>query len=89
MDEKSYYVEVEKQLGWVEMPVAKAIEEGATKFRCKDCHGAVKLLGRHVAHGPAPHTVHRSRQDSEYCPSGFYFRQNPEREPRLSSNPVL
>jgi len=97
MDEKIYHCEVKKlyrrgdgkQWEWVEMPVKKALEEGASEFRCKDCHGAVKLHGKHVPHGPAPHIEHKSRKDSEYCPSGFYFKQNPGREPRLSGNPVL
>ena len=38
---------------WKTVSVSDAISEGASEFRCKDCHGAVKLHGRHVAHGPA------------------------------------
>src|SRR6266404_641054 len=60
MDEKIYHCEVRKlyridgikERKWVEMPVKKALEEGATEFRCKDCHGAVKLHGKNVTHGP-------------------------------------
>lgn len=96
MAEKIYECEVKKQFvrdgvkrwEWVTMAVADAIQDGVTEFRCKDCHGAVKLNGRHVQHGPAPHVVHKSRQDSEYCPAGMYFRQNPGRVPRLSSSRV-
>jgi hypothetical protein len=96
-DEKIYACEVKKLFKkldgnkdwrWVAMPVGKALLDGASEFRCKDCHGAVKLHGKHVAHGPAPHVEHKSRQDSEYCISGFYFRQHPGREPRLSLMPV-
>ena len=95
-DERIYHCEVKKLFKrgdqktweWVTMSVADAIKDGVTKFRCKDCHGAVRLHGRHVAHGPAPHVEHRSRQDSDYCPAGMYFRQNPGRLPRLSSVPV-
>lgn len=95
-DERIYHCEVkklfmrgnEKRGEWVTVAVADAIRDGITLFRCKDCHGAVKLHGKHVAHGPAPHVEHRSRQDSEYCPAGMYFRQNPGRVPRLSSLPV-
>jgi hypothetical protein len=83
-----YLREGQKVWDWKTVSVADAISEGASEFRCKDCHGAVKLHGRHVAHGPAPHVEHKSRQDSEHCPSGFYFRQNPGREPRLSLLPV-
>lgn len=96
MTEKIYECEVKKLFRrgdrkifeWKAMSVSAALTEGVTEFRCKDCHGAVKLHGKHVAHGPAPHVEHKSRQDSEYCPGGFYFRQNPGREPRLSQMPV-
>jgi hypothetical protein len=78
----------EKRGEWVKMAVLDAIRDEVTEFRCEDCHGAVKLFRRHVAHGPAPHIEHKLREDSEYCPAGMYFRQNPGREPRLSSMPV-
>jgi hypothetical protein len=97
MEEKIYHCEAKKlflkdgrkQWIWVGMPVKQALADGVTDFRCKDCHGAVRLHGKHVAHGPAPHIEHKSRCDSEYCPAGLYFRQNPGREPRLSLNPVI
>ena len=73
---------------WKIVNVADAIRDGDTVVRCKDCHGAVSVHGRHVAHGPAPHVEHLSRQDSEYCPAGMYFRQHPDRVPRLSAKPV-
>lgn len=94
--EKIYQCQVKKlfrigetnQWQWVSMAVKDALAAGASEFRCKDCYGAVKLHGKHVAHGPAPHIEHKSRQDSEYCPSGFYFRKYPGREPRMSLMPV-
>lgn len=96
MNEKIYECEVkklfvrngQKELAWVTMSVADALADGVTEYRCKDCHGQVKLHGKHVERGPAPHVEHRSRQDSEYCPTGFYFRQNPGRQPRTSNMPV-
>ena len=78
----------EKQRVWVTMGVAEAVQQGVTEFRCKDCHGRVRLHARRVAHGPAPHVEHRSKQDSEFCPAGFYFRQHPGRTPRHSLSPV-
>ena len=78
----------QKTLEWVEVAVADAIRDAAIEYRCKDCQGAVKLHGKHVLHGPAPHVEHRSRQDSEYCPAGIHFRRNPGRVPRLSMMPV-
>jgi len=96
MNETIYECEVKKlflrdgtkRWEWVVMPVADAIRNGATEFRCKDRHGSVRLHGKHVAHGPAPHVEHKSRQDSEHCPAGFYFRQCPGRAARLSVQPV-
>jgi len=85
MGERIYQCEVkklfsrngEKRWEWVTSSVADALRDGVSEFRCKDCHGAVRLHGKHVAHGPAPHVEHKSRQDSEYCPSGMYYRQHP------------
>jgi hypothetical protein len=85
---KLFKVDGVKEWRWVTRPVKDAIADGALEFRCKDCHGAVKLHRQHVAHGPAPHIEHKSKQDSEYCPLGFYFRQHPGREPRLSQIPI-
>jgi uncharacterized protein YfaT (DUF1175 family) len=85
---KLYLRDGQKRREWVTMAVSEAVKQGVTEFRCKDCHGPVRLHARHVAHGPAPHVEHRSKQDSEYCPAGFYFRQNPGRTPRLSFSPV-
>jgi hypothetical protein len=78
----------EKVWDWVIADVADAIRDEATQFRCKDCFGAVRLHRKHVENGPAPHVEHKSRQDSEYCPAGMYFRRHPGRVPRLSSIPV-
>lgn len=95
-EEKIYSCEVKKLFLrngrkswlWVERPVVTAIQDGVTEFRCKDCHGAVKLHRKHIDDGPAPHAEHRSREDSEYCPAGKYFLENPGREPRMSAAPV-
>lgn len=94
--EKMYECEVKKLFlrdgrkreEWTAVPVADAIRENAARYRCKHCHGAVRLHGRNVQHGPSPHAEHKSRQDSEYCPTGIYFRRNPGRLPRLSLHPV-
>jgi hypothetical protein len=56
MGEKIYECEVKKlfrpdgsNVGlWVTMPLAEALREGATAFRCQDCHGAVRLHGKHT-----------------------------------------
>jgi len=95
-DEKIYTCEVkrlfmrdgEKRWEWVVSAVSDAIDHGDTVYRCKDCWGAVRLHGKHVESGPAPHVEHKRREDSEYCPAGMYFRQNPGRTPRRSKMPV-
>jgi hypothetical protein len=96
MEDRIYECEVkrsfirngEKVRDWKRVPVTEALEANVSEVRCADCHGAVRLHGRHVAHGPTPHAEHRSKQDSEYCPAGHYFKQSPGRTPRLSGNPV-
>ena len=74
---------------WKVKEVAEALIDGDTEFRCKECHGGVKLFRKRVANGAAPHAEHLSRQDSEYCPMGMYFRQATDgRTARLSEAPV-
>jgi len=78
----------EKRWEWRVSNVEDAIRAEATVFRCKDCFGAVKLHGKKVENGPAPHVEHKRREDSEYCSAGLYFHQNPGRVPRMSAMPV-
>jgi len=74
---------------WKVKNVQEALVDGDTEFRCKDCHGALKVNKRNVANGPAPHVVHRLKRDSEYCTAGFYFSESTDgREPRISCEPV-
>ena len=74
---------------WKVKSVKEALVDGDSEFRCKDCHGAVKLHKRHLATGPAPHVEHKLKGDSEYCVAGVYFREATDgRTPRLSGSPV-
>jgi hypothetical protein len=85
---RTFVIEGKRSRRWVAKPVTDV--ELGDEFRCKDCHGAVKLHGKHLKHGPAAHGEHRIRTDSEYCPSGHYFKQATDaREPRLSATPIL
>ena len=82
-------VEGKRSPFWKVKSVRDAVEDGDLEFRCKDCHGAVKLFRRQVAHVAAPHVEHMERADSEYCAAGMYFRQaNDGRSQRLSERPV-
>lgn len=74
---------------WKVKNVAEALIDGDTEFRCKDCHGSVKLHKQRVATGPAAHAEHLSKHDSEYCPSSMHFRGATDgRAMRLSATPV-
>jgi hypothetical protein len=74
---------------WKVKPVAEAIVDADTEFRCKDCYGAVKLFRTHKVGGPAPHAEHKAKQDSEYCAAGMYFRKATDgRESKFSEHPV-
>jgi hypothetical protein len=74
---------------WKVKPVAEALVDADTEFRCKDCGGELKLFRTHKAGGPAPHAEHKRRADSEYCPAGMYFQKATDgRTPRPSSHPV-
>jgi hypothetical protein len=74
---------------WKVKPVAAALEDSDTEFRCKDCFGVVKLLGRNGKTGTVPYVEHKSPADSEYCAGGMLFKKATDgREPRHSENPV-
>ena len=74
---------------WKTKNVADALSDADTEFRCKDCGGEVKLFRTHKVGGPAPHAEHKSRQDSEYCPTGMHFKKATDgREPRRSEKPI-
>ena len=74
---------------WKTKNVSDALADQDSKFRCKDCGGAVKLFKSHKVGGPASHAEHKNRQDSEYCPMGMHFRKATDgREPRRSEAPV-
>lgn len=73
---------------WKIKMLAEALVDGDTEFRCKDCHGPLKLHRRHAA-GANSHVEHRLKSDSEFCIAGARFHlANDGRTPRLSGTPV-
>ena len=74
-EEKLYECEVKRirvtngkrSFFWKLKSVREALEDDDKEFRCKDCHGEVKLFRRSVAQVATPHVEHKRRQDSEYC----------------------
>lgn len=74
---------------WKVKTVAEALVDGDTEFRCKDCHGPLKLLKRHTAAGTVAHVEHKFKIDSEYCAGSLQFRNAEHGQaPRLSATPV-
>jgi hypothetical protein len=74
---------------WKVKNVAVALSDSDTDFRCKDCFGAVKLLGRNGKNGTVPYVEHKLATDAEFCPSGLIFKKAADgREPRASAHPV-
>ena len=52
---------------WKVKTVAEALIDGDTEFRCKHCHGEVKLHKRAATQGGGSHVTHKSKSDSEHC----------------------
>ena len=74
---------------WKVKNVAVALSDSDTEFRCKDCFGEVKLLGRNGKAGTVPYVEHKKAADAEFCPSGLLFKKAADgREPRPSEHPV-
>ena len=74
---------------WKVKEVVVALSDSDTEFRCKDCFGAVKLLGRNGKAGTVPYVEHKLHEDSEYCVGGLLFKKATDgREAHPSEHPV-
>lgn len=74
---------------WKTKPVAEALIDEDTEFRCKDCGGAVKLVRRRAVGSAPAHIEHKLKIDSEYCAAGMAFLKATDgRVARMSSAPV-
>ncbi len=74
---------------WKVKSVAEAIADSDTEFRCKDCFGEVKLLGRTSKVGGVPYVQHKAAGDSEYCVNGLLFKRATDgRSAKVSTHPV-
>ena len=74
---------------WKVKSVAVALVDEDTEFRCKDCGGAVKVMGRNGKNGTVPYVEHKLSSDAEFCPSGLLFKKATDgREARPSTHPV-
>jgi hypothetical protein len=74
---------------WKVKSLAEGLADEDTEFRCKDCHGELKLFRTHKVGGPPAHAEHKRREDSEYCVSGMYFKKATDgRAAKHSDKPV-
>ena len=74
---------------WKVKSVAVAVADSDTEFRCKDCYGEVKLLGKNSKVGAPPYVEHKLVADSEYCAGGILFKKATDgRVAKLSDRPV-
>jgi hypothetical protein len=67
-----------KQFRWTKKSVSDAVDRPSNQVRCPECHGALRL--RPIG----PRAEHRSKSDSEHCPSGQHYKG----VFTLSENPV-
>jgi hypothetical protein len=74
---------------WKVKPIADALVDNDTEFRCKSCGGPLKVFRRNTENAPPPHVEHKLKSDSEYCAAGLHFLKATDgREPRPSQSPV-
>ena len=74
----------EKVWKWVEVEVSALPSGEQPDIRCVHCHGRVRVHKQNVERGPQDYVEHLSRQDSENCRGGHYFKG----EHRMSLQPV-
>lgn len=74
---------------WKTKTVAEALIDGDIEFRCKHCHGEVKLHKRAATQGGGSHVTHKSKSDSEHCCDAVrLLAAENGLELRVSSRPV-
>ncbi len=74
---------------WKIKSVKDALADNDSEYRCKDCHGEVKVLGKTGKAGTVPYVEHKSVEDSEYCANGMLFRKATDgREAKHSAKPI-
>ena len=74
---------------WKIKSVAVALSDNDTEFRCKDCFGEVKLLGKNSKTGGLAYVEHKRPADSEFCANGMLFKKATDgRLAKLSEHPV-
>lgn len=74
---------------WKTKTVAEAVADNDTEFRCKDCHGEVKVLGKTSRVGAAAYVEHKLAADAAFCPASIAFQTASDgRTSRRSEHPV-
>lgn len=81
---RPFKINDEKTWKWIEVDVSTLSSGEQTSVRCIHCHGRVRVHKQNVEHGPKDHVEHRTKQDSENCRGGHYFKG----EHKMSHAPV-
>jgi hypothetical protein len=86
-DRRTLYIRNgEKVWDWKHVDVVELDGSVSSRdIRCAHCHGKVQMHKQQVEHGPQDHVRHHSRQDSEGCEAGHYFKGTH----RMSSHPIV
>jgi hypothetical protein len=79
-----FKIDNKKEWKWVEAEASSLHGGKEQELRCLYCHGRVTLHKQQSEDGTQDHIVHKSRQDSENCRGGFYFKG----EHKMSLQPV-
>ena len=75
---------------WKAKSVAEALSDNDTEFRCKDCHGEVRVLGKTSRVGAPAYVEHKLSSDAAFCPSSPTFLSAEDgRASRPSDRPVV
>ncbi len=74
---------------WKVKKVADALVDHDTEFRCKDCRGEVKVLGKTNKAGTPAYVEHKLTSDGDFCPAGAGFKKATDgRVSRWSEKPI-
>ena len=74
---------------WKVKKVAVALVDNDTDFRCKDCHGEVKVLGKTSKAGVPAYVEHKNPSDAAHCVGGLSFQKATDgRVSRWAEKPV-
>jgi hypothetical protein len=64
-----------RKMGWVAAKVINVPKKTSSRdVRCIYCQGAIRIHRQRQVNGTQDHVEHTSREDSENCKGGIYFK---------------